>query len=188
MKHLTLPLAALAALSASPALAAGDVFFSLANTDFVVTIAFLVFVGILLYFKVPGMVGGMLDKRAEGIQSELDEARALREEAQALLASFERKQKEVQVQADRIVENAREEAARAATQAKEDIRTSVDRRMAAAEEQLASAQAAAIKDVRDRAVSAAIGAAKSVIAAQMTAGRSNDLIDEAIATVEAKLH
>ena len=103
--------AALTLAAASPALAAGDKpFFSLLNTDFVVLLGLIVFIGILVYFKVPGLIGGMLDKRAEGIQSELDEARKLREEAQTLLASYERKQKEVQEQADRIVASAKEEA------------------------------------------------------------------------------
>jgi F-type H+-transporting ATPase subunit b len=89
-------------LAASPALAAGDKpFFSLGNTDFVVTVAFALFIGILLYYKVPGLVGGMLDKRADSIKADLDEAKALREEAQSLLATYERKQKEVQEQADR---------------------------------------------------------------------------------------
>ena len=186
MMRIALVLAA--AVAASPAVAATGPFVSLKNTDFVVWIAFLIFVGILLYYKVPSMVGAMLDKRAVGIQAELDEARALREEAQALLASYERKQKDVQEQADRIVEAARDEAARAAETAKEDIRTSVARRMAAAEEQLASAQASAVKDVRDRAVTAAVGAAQDVVAKQMTAASGNSLIDDAIAQVEAKLH
>ena len=57
---------------ASPALAASGPFFSLGNTDFVVLVAFILFIGVLLYFKVPTLVGGMLDKRAEGIKSELD--------------------------------------------------------------------------------------------------------------------
>jgi F-type H+-transporting ATPase subunit b len=104
-----LMLSSLLILAASPALAAGDKpFLSLANTDFVVLIGFLVFLGIVVYFKVPGLVGGMLDKRADGIKAELDEAKALREEAQALLASYERKQKEVHEQADRIVAAAKE--------------------------------------------------------------------------------
>ena len=104
----------LAVGSASPAFAASGPFFSLHNTNFVVLIAFLVFVGVLFYFKVPGMIGGLLDKRADEIKSELDEARALREEAQTILASYERKQKDVQEQADRIVATAREDAAAAA--------------------------------------------------------------------------
>ncbi len=184
-KLLTLALTA----SAAPAFAAGDKpFFSLANTDFVVSIGFIVFVGILLYFKVPAMIGGMLDKRAETIRNELAEARALREEAQTLLASYERKQKEVQAQADRIVENARDEATRAAAQAKEDIRASVARRIAAAEDQIASAEKAAVREVKDRAVTVAIAAAQDLIAAQMTAAQGNKLIDDAIGVVEAKLH
>ncbi|GGL75610.1 ATP synthase subunit b 1 [Wenxinia marina] len=181
---LVLPLA----LTASPALAAGDTFVSLANTDFVVLIAFLIFLGILLYFGVPKQLSGMLDKRAADIRSELDEARALRDEAQGLLASYERKQKDVQEQADRIVANARDEANRAAEQAKADIATSVDRRMAAAEEQIASAQAAAIRDVRNRAVVVAVEAAREVISRQLSEEQANRMIDSSIDTVGAKLH
>ena len=98
------------------------------------------------------MLAGMLDKRADGIRTDLDEARGLREEAQALLASYERKQREVQDQADRIVAQARAEAEAAAEQAKADLRQSIDRRLAAAEDQIASAEAAAVREVRDRAV------------------------------------
>jgi F-type H+-transporting ATPase subunit b len=186
MKH---ALAAAFVLAAAPALAAGDKpFLSLANTDFVVLIAFLLFIGILLYYKVPAKIGGLLDKRAETIRAELAEARALREEAQTLLASYERKQRDVQAQADRIVENAREEATRAAAAAKEEIRVSVARRIAAAEEQIASAEAAALRDVKDRAVGIAVAAAQDLIAGQMTAARGNRLIDDAISVVEAKLH
>lgn len=175
-------------LAASPAFAAEEAFFSLRNTEFVVLIAFLVFVGILIYFKVPGMLGGALDSRAEGIQAELEEARALREEAQSLLASYERKQREVQDQADRIVAAARKDAEIASEQAKADLEKSIARRLAAAEDQIASAQAAAVKDVRDRAIVVAVAAASDVIARQMTAARANKLIDEAISEVEAKLH
>ena len=180
--------ALVATLTASPAFAATGPFFSLHNTDFVVLLAFLLFVAVLIYFKVPGKVAEMLDKRAATIKAELEAARALREEAQALLASYERKQKDVTDQAERIVASAREEAQRAADVAKEDIRTSVARRLAGAEEQIASAQNAAIKAVRDQAIVAAIGAAQDVIAQQMSAADADRLIDESIETVDVKLH
>ena len=175
-------------LAASPAFAAGGPFFSLKNTDYVVLLAFLRFIGVIYYFKVPGMIGGLLDKRADTIRGELEEARALREEAQTLLASYERKQKEVQEQADRIIAQAKDEAATAAEQAKADLQKSIARRIAAAEDQIASAEAAAIKEVRDRAVVIAIGAARDVIAKQMTAADGNKLIEEGIDVVDAKLH
>jgi len=183
-----LTLSTLLALAASPALAADKPFFSLANTDFVVTIGFLVFVGIMLYFKVPGLVGGMLDKRADSIKAELDEAKALREEAQSLLASYERKQKEVQEQAERIVASAKEEATNAAAAAKDEIAASITRRLAAADEQITSAQSSAVKEVRDQAIAVAVGAAKDVMAKQMDAKSAGALIDDSIAVVAERLH
>lgn len=184
----TLTFAGALTLLASPALAAKGPFFSLANTDFVVLISFIIFIGVLVYFKVPGMLSKMLDDRATGIQSELDEARALREEAQTLLASYERKQKEVQEQSDRIVAHAKADAEAAAEQARADLAKSIERRVAAAEDQIASAQAGAVKEVRDMAATIAVQAARDVIAKQMTAADGNSLIDDAISEVDAKLH
>ncbi|MGR3466026.1 F0F1 ATP synthase subunit B [Limimaricola sp.] len=175
-------------LAAAPAMAATGPFFSLGNTDFIVLLAFLLFVGVLLYFRVPREVGKMLDKRADGIRAELDDARGLREEAQSLLASYERKQKDVQTQADRIVSNARDEANRSAEQAKIDIEKSIQRRLTAAEEQIQSAQDKAVREVRDQAVTVAIAAARQVITEKMTAQRANKMIDDSIQTVGAKLH
>jgi F-type H+-transporting ATPase subunit b len=184
MKKLAMALS----LIASPALAAPEAFISLRNPEFVVLIGFLLFVGLLVYLKVPGLLGGLLDKRAETIKAELDEAKALREEAQTLLASFERKQREVQQQADRIVAHARAEAEEAAEKARDDIKASVARRLAAAQDQIASAQASAVKEVRDTAIQVAVDAAREVIAKNMSAADGNKLIEEAIGAVGEKLH
>lgn len=184
MKKLTV----LFALAASPALAASGPFFSLANTNFVVTLAFLLFIAVLVFFKVPGHLAGLLDKRAEGIKAELDQAKALREEAQTILASYERKQQEVAEQAERIIAHAKEEAEIAAAQAKQELEASIARRLAAAGDQIASAEANAIKDVRDTAIAVAVAAAGDVIAKQMTAAKGNALIEDAIGQVGDKLH
>ncbi|GGX44374.1 ATP synthase subunit b [Tateyamaria omphalii] len=191
MRYLTLT--SLAVLAAGPAMAASKNpfsadFWKLSNTDFIVLVAFILFIAVLFYFKVPGMISKMLDDRASGIQSELDEARALREEAQTLLASYERKQKEVQGQADKIVEQAKKDAEAAAEQARADLKTSIERRLAAANDQIASAEAGAVKEVRDTAAMVAVQAARDVIAKQMTATDGNKLIDDAITEVDARLH
>lgn len=178
---------AITLISGAPAFAAGGGI-NMGNTDFVVILAFLLFVGILLYVKVPSMMSKMLDDRADGIKSELEDARALREEAQTLLASYERKQKDVQVQADRIVANAAEEATAAAVQAKADLEVSIARRLVAAQEQIAAAEASAIKEVRDSAITVAVEVADKVISDQLTATDANKLIDAAIGDVNAKLH
>ncbi len=180
----------LAALAASPAMAeeAEGPFLSLHNPGFVILLAFILFVAVLVYFKVPALITGMLDKRAEQIRVDLEEARLLREEAQTILASYERKQKDVQAQGERIVAQARDEAMAAAEQAKADLAGSIKRRVAAAEEQLAAAEGAALREVRDRAVSVAVAAAGEVMAKQMTAKQAGGLVDSAIDEVAARLN
>lgn len=188
-RRLSIPAAApFAATAAGPALAAEGDFFSLANTNFVVLLAFLLFLGILVYFRVPGRVMAMLDKRSADIKSDLDEARALREEAQTLLASYERRQGEVKEQADRIIAHARDEGRLAAEEAKAKLAETIERRVQAAEEQIASARAAAVREVRDRATRVAVTVAAEVVAAQMGGDRASQLIDESIETVGARLN
>ena len=185
MKRLSI----LPALAASPAFAAGDVpFFSLANTDFIVTIGFLVFVGILLYFKVPSIVGKLLDKRAEGIRDDLAEARRLREEAQEIYASYERRQREVSGQADEIVANARRAATAQADKAKEDLKVSIARRLKAAEEQISSAETEAVRAVRDRAIQVAVAAAGEILQKQGSPADRSAGIDKAIDDVSRRLN
>jgi F-type H+-transporting ATPase subunit b len=193
MYRIFLPIA-VAALAALPSVAAeegytpGYDFTSLFNTDFVVLIGFLLFLSVLFYFNVPAMIGGLLDKRADGIKSDLDEARALREEAQTLLASYERKQREVAEQSERIVAQARADAESAAEAAKADLEKSIQRRLAAAEDQIASAEAKAVRAVTHRAVEVAVGAAGQIIASRMAADEANSLIDASIDEVSARLN
>lgn len=177
-------------LAAGPAFASaeGEPFFTLRSTEFVVTIAFLLFIAVLLKFKVPGLLTGLLDKRAEGISNDLAAAKALHEDAKALLASYEHKRKEMQEQAAGIVDAAKREAMAAADQAKLDLKASIARRLQSAQDQIASAEAAAVRAVRDQAVTVAVAAAGDLIAKQMTAAERGKLIDQSIGEVEAKLH
>ena len=180
--------ASAAVLVAGPAAAATGPFFSLRNTDFIVLISFFVFIGILLYFKVPGLLAGLLDRRAEGIRRDLDEARRLREEAQEIYASYERRQREVKTQADAIVTNARREAEAQAAKAQDDLRRSIDRRLQAAQDQISSAENDAVRAVRDRAVGTAVAAASEILAAQVRAGQRSAGIDDAIEDVARRLN
>ena len=158
------------------------------NSTFVVGISFFAFIALIVYLKVPGKIAGLLDARAEKIREELDEARRLREEAQSLLATYERKQKEVVGQAEAIVTHAKADAERASAEAHEALELSIVRRVKAAEDQIASAEAAVLKDVKDRAVAIAVAAASEVIAKNMSAKDGAGLIDAAIDEGGAKLH
>jgi F-type H+-transporting ATPase subunit b len=158
------------------------------DTYFVVALAFVLFVGLLYRYRVQDILFRALDERAERIRRELDDAKRLREEAQTLLASYERKQKEVEGLAADIVARAKEDAKISAEQAKKDLAASLDRRMKAAEDQIASAEAAAIREVKDKAVTVAIEAAADVVAKSMNAEAANARIDAAIDEVGRRLH
>lgn len=158
------------------------------DSNLVVTLTTVLFIALLVYLKVPGKIASLLDARAEKIRAELEDARRLREEAQTLLASYERKQKEVEGQAQQIVANAKAEAERAAEEAKKSLEVSIARRMKAAEDQIASAEAGAVREVRDRAVAVAVAAATKVIKEKMTEAEAGKLVDDAIKQVGDRLH
>jgi len=183
-------LAATISAAALPAAAAveGTPFFSLYNTDLVVAIALAIFLGILVYYKVPAIVGGMLDRRAGTIADELAEARRLHEEARALLAETERNRAEARGEAERIVAASRADAEVAAAEAQEALRAAVERRVRLAEDQIAAAEAAVMRQVRDRAIAIAVAAAGDVYARGLAEAEAVAMIDRGIDQVAARLN
>ncbi|MBY8976434.1 ATP F0F1 synthase subunit B [Rhodobacteraceae bacterium NNCM2] len=162
-----------------------DIFY---NSNFVVLLSFISFIALLGYLGVHKFLISKLDARAEGIREELDEARRLREEAQEVFASFERKQKEVEAQTSEIVAHAEAEAKAAAAKAQDEIAISVERRVKRAQEQIEMAETTAVKEVKDRAVQIAVAAAGEVLQKNLTAHKGNALINEAIDEVGKRLN
>jgi len=158
------------------------------NSTFMAGVALVIFFALLAYLGVHKFIFKALDNRAEGIRNELNEARRLREEAQELFAEFERKQKEVDGQAEEIVEHAKAEAEAAAERAKEDLKASIERRLRAADEQIAMAEQQAVKEVKDTAVQIAVAAAADALKARLGQDQAEALIDNAIKDVGARLH
>jgi F-type H+-transporting ATPase subunit b len=158
------------------------------DATFWVGIAFLVFVGVLFYFKVPGMLTKALDDRAKKISDDLEQARQLREEAQALLANYERKQRDALAEAEEIIARARDEAIREADIARKKLDEAIARRQQAALEKIALAESQAEAEVRDAAIEIAISAATAIVAGQVKGERADALIDAATADLGRHLN
>jgi len=158
------------------------------DATFWVGIAFVVFVGLMLYFKVHRMIIGALDERAARIRGELEEAQRLREEAQALLASYERKQRDAMAEIEAIRQHAREEAAREAERASEKLEESLKRREELSLEKIALAEAQAAREVREAAVEAAIAAAGEVIRARLDQDGAKTLVENTIKDLRRHLN
>ena len=155
---------------------------------FWVLVAFLIFVGALLYYGVPAMVGKMLDERADGIRRELDEARKLREQAQALLADYQRKSREAENEAKSNIDQAKREAEAMASETKKTLAESIERRSKQAEEKIARAEAQAISEVRATAVNTALAAAEKMLKARVPGQVGDNLIDQSIKDLKGKLN
>lgn len=133
------------------------------NPLFWVLVAFLAFAALILYYRVPAAVGKMLDDRADAIRKELDEARKLREDAQSLLADYQRKAREADAEAQTIIEQAKREAELLAVDARKALAESLERRSKIAEEKIARAEAQALSEVRATAVETALAAARELL-------------------------
>ena len=159
-----------------------------AEPEFWVAVAFLIFVGILVYVGVPKMLLGALDDRAKRVQAELDEARRLKEEAQKLLAAYKAKQRQADEEAVAIIEGAKAEAERIAAESKTKMEEFVARRTKMAETKIAQAEAQAVADVRAAAAEAAVSAAEKILTESVKGKVAEDLIARGIGDVKAKLN
>ena len=158
------------------------------DATFWALIALIIFLGIVAYMKVPGMLTKNLDERADKIRNDLEEARRLREEAQELLAEYQRKRKEAEQEASDIVAAAERDAELMAKEAEEKTADFVARRTAMAEQKIAQAQAQAVADVRASAVEIAIAAAGKIVEGKVSGATADKLIKDSIAEVKARLN
>jgi len=160
----------------------------LADAEFWVAIAFLLFIGVLYKLGAHRVLIGALDDRSARIKAELDEARRVREEAQALLADYQRRRGEADREAEAIVVAAKAEAERIAAEGKAKVEEFVTRRTKMAETKIAQAEAQAVADVRAAAADAAVAAAERILSDATKGKVADDLIAQGIRDLKAKLN
>jgi F-type H+-transporting ATPase subunit b len=159
----------------------------MADPSFWVLLAFLIVLGILARVGIHKTVAGGLDKRAQSIADELDRARALRDEAQELLAKYQRRQAEAEAEAADIIAQAKRDAGQIAAEAKTKIEEQIERRARAAEAKIARAEAQAIAEMRSQTADLAIEAAREIIRSRMDQGAQAALAERAIDELRVKL-
>jgi F-type H+-transporting ATPase subunit b len=160
----------------------------LQDTNLWVTVAFLIVVGILVWQRVPKMIAAALNKHGETIQQQLDEARTLREDAQRLLADYQKRQRDAENEASEIIEQARRDAQLMAAEARRKLDEQLTRRRKAAEDRIARAEAQAIAEVRGKAAELAIAAAREIIVGRVDERAQHALLDRAIADIRTRLN
>lgn len=160
----------------------------LKETENWVALGFICFIGLLIYLGAHRRVFEAIDSRQARIKGELDEARRLREEAQALLAEFERKGREAETEAEAIIAGAKMEAERLATEAKARMEDFVARRTRMAEDKIVQAETQAMADVRAAAADAAVAAAAKILSTAAKGKVAEALLAKGIEDVRQKLN
>ncbi|HEY5081838.1 MAG TPA: ATP F0F1 synthase subunit B [Bauldia sp.] len=151
-------------------------------------VSLIIFFGIVIYLKVPRSLGGSLDKRAETIRGELEQAKKLRLEAEALLKEYQRKAQAAEAEAGEIVEQARREAAALASEGKRRMEEYVVSRTRLAEQKIAQAEAQAVREVRALSADVAVAAAEKLLGQRVKGEGGAGLVARSIADVKAKLN
>ncbi|WP_159946821.1 F0F1 ATP synthase subunit B [Rhizobium sp. 18065] len=158
------------------------------DATFFALVGLVLFFVLLAYLKVPGMMAKGLDERADKIRDELAEAKRLREEAQHLLAEYQRKRKEAEAEAAGILAAAEREAAALTAEARQKTEEFIARRNALSEQKIKQAETEAVNAVRVAAVDLAIAAAEKVLAKKTDGAVQDNLFKNAVGEVKSRLN
>jgi F-type H+-transporting ATPase subunit b len=160
----------------------------LKETDFWEGLGLAIVIVIILYRRVPAMLAKMLDERANAIRSELDQAKQLREEAEAVLVRYTERASHAQTEAQTILTQAKEEAERFKTESEAQLKALIERRARAAQDRIARAEAQAMAEIRFMAADAAVAASAKLIGERLGDAKATALIDAGIKDLGTKLN
>jgi len=162
---------------------AGPALFGLAGPTFIVAAAMGVLIVIALFLKVPSMLTSGLDSGIAEIKKQLEEAKALRAEAEALRKEYADKIANAEKDAADMLAHAKSEAEAIVAKAEADTTATIARREKMAAEKIAAAERGAVDELRATAARAATAAAGKLIAAKHDAGADKVLVDQAISGI-----
>lgn len=158
-----------------------------ADAEFWVLVSFIGFV-LLAFVPLRKALNNVLDARSAQIASELEQAKRLREEAEELLATYQKKQQEALRESEALLASTKKEAELIAKQSEADLARSLEKRKALALEKIAQAETKALQDVKAHVVDITVAVARTIITEELKRSGNDDVVKQAAAELERKLH
>jgi F-type H+-transporting ATPase subunit b len=160
----------------------------LKEPDFWEGLGLVIVLAFFVWWRVPAFLAAALDRRAEAIAKELEQASQIRKEAEQVLLEYRQKASAAKSEAEHILRETKEEAERYAAEARAQLQAQMERRARLAEQQIAQAEARAMLEIREAAANAAAAAAEKIIAAHMDDAKSRALVQSSIKDLGTKLN
>ena len=133
------------------------------DATFWVTISFFIFLGVLIYFKVPQKIKEILEQNILNIKNQISEAEKLKEDAKNILAEHEKKISNSKDEVKEMINKANEEAEKNVTRVSMEFHNSMENRKKNAEERIKQLKNQAIKDIKNASVFMAIKSVEKLI-------------------------
>lgn len=158
------------------------------DESFFVALSFVTVIGAFLFMKLPAKLMQALDAKSAEIADELAQAKALRQEAEKVLADYDAQRKQAEKQAEDIVAQAKQAAERTAAEARDSMQAAMERRAKQAEDKIARAEEQLQKEVRTAIAALAVDAAAHLVATGMTDDAAQKLVDANISEIGTRLN
>ena len=148
------------------------------DSTFWVAISFIIFVGVLIYFKIPQKIIELLDKMIVDIKNEIGESEKLRSDSKILLDEAQGKLDSAKNESKKILEKAKKESEKLIIEMNDKLHKSAEIKKSSASNKISQMKNAAIKDIRDSSIKLAVDSVKKIITTSVDKSKLDTLFQK----------
>ena len=157
------------------------------DATFWVSISFFIFLGVLIYFKIPQKVISVLDESINSIKNEIDDAENLKEESKNILSEYEKKISNAKIEVKRMINEATEEADKNVLKTNEEFHTQMENRKKNSEDRIKQMKNQALRDVKNASVTISIQAVEVLLKNSLDKNKLNKIFDLSLENTKSAL-
>tara|TARA_B100001540_G_scaffold223863_1_gene198101 strand:- start:286 stop:783 length:498 start_codon:yes stop_codon:yes gene_type:complete len=148
------------------------------DATFWVAISFVLFIGLLIYFKIPQKVNEMLNQLITNIKNEINESEKLRNEAKTLLDNSQSKLDSASEESKKIIEQAKKDSENLVIEINEKFHKSAEIKKKLAETKITQMKDAAIKEIKDTSIKIAVDSVKKIISTSVDKNKLDTIFEK----------
>jgi F-type H+-transporting ATPase subunit b len=157
------------------------------DATFWVAVSFFMFIGVLIYFKIPGKIGDSLNKNIDAIESEIANAEKLKEESKNILSEYEKKISNAKVEVKIMLDTAKDRAEKNILKTNEEFYIQMENRKRNIEDRIKQMKNQALKDIKNASVKIAINSVESLLKNSLDKNKLNRIFASSVEETKSAL-